>query len=116
MGDQRVGATIPRRSRLAQRDKSCFGLRCAEGFLLFKLCPSFGRKGRKSRRLRNQVRATSLRSLSFAGKLRFRQWQWIPAFAGMTMPRRGALIIVIPAKAGIHHSRWRLGHGGKIVA
>ena len=36
---------------------------------------------------------------------RFRHWQWIPAFAGMTTPGTGALNLVIPAKAGIHCSR-----------
>jgi len=35
-------------------------------------------------------------------RLRFRHWNWIPAFAGMTMPGTGALNFVIPAKAGIH--------------
>jgi hypothetical protein len=45
--------------------------------------------------------------------LRFRQWQWIPAFAGMTMPGTRSLNIVIPAKAGIYcpHSGWCLNHG-----
>jgi len=37
-------------------------------------------------------------------KLRFRQWMWIPAFAGMTIPGTRTLKVVIPAKAGIHRS------------
>jgi hypothetical protein len=45
-------------------------------------------------------------------KLRFRQWKWIPAFAGMTNPGTHTLKVVIPAKpvlregggAGIHRS------------
>ena len=43
------------------------------------------------------------------GFLRFflgaRHWQWIPAFAGMTMAETGTLNIVVPAKAGIHRPR-----------
>jgi hypothetical protein len=33
--------------------------------------------------------------------LPFKQWQWIPAFAGMTLPQTSALDTVIAAKAGI---------------